>query len=123
MNIYKVYVCDIYRLEDRKHNIYNTKVHMGMDFNDYLDDYVVNKCVFVKKALVYYSIVKSGFIDMETGQFYNLGYPDAVGQLFVDLHKSKIYGKDIMGTSKKNYSKKKILKKYNEYQDGDNNEC
>ena len=35
MNIDNVYVCDIYRLEDKKYNQYKTKVNMGKDFNIY----------------------------------------------------------------------------------------
>ena len=122
MNIDKVYVCDIYRLEERTSNRYNTKVYMGKNFNSYDDDYVVNKCVFVKSALVYYSLLQGGFIDVETGQFYKLGYPSVNGELFVDVHRSKIHGSKLMGTNKKHYSKKKILKRYSEYKDGGNNE-
>ena len=83
---------------------------------------MVNKCIFVKQALVYFSVFR-GFVDMETGEIYNLGYPSSNGQLFIDVHQSKIYGRDLMGSSKKHYSKKRILKKFTEYNGGDNNEC
>jgi len=123
MNINNVYECDIYRLEERKLNKFNIKESGGNNIYYYIDGYFVNKCVFVKKALVYFSICRGGLIDIETGEFYNLGYPRIVGTSFVDVNKSKIYGKDIMGTDKKHYSKKKILKRYSEYKGGDYDEC
>ena len=123
MNIDKVYICDIYRLDKIIYNCMDTDYDLSQGFD--LDKFlrIKRKTSYVKKALVYYSINKGGFIDMETGHWYRLGYPSTNGQLFVDVHKSKIYGKELMGTNKKHYSKKKILKKYYEYKDGDNNEC
>ena len=67
MFIDKVYVCDVYILKDRIYNKYNTKVYNGKNYNCYVDDYVVNKCEFVEEALVYYSVLQGGFIDMRTG--------------------------------------------------------
>jgi len=123
MNIDKVYLCDIYRLDDISYNNIDVKVDLskGFDLDHFLR--IKRKVSYVKKALVYYSINRGGFIDMENGQFYMLGYPSTKGQLFVDVHKSKIYGKDLMNTNKKHYTKKKILKRYNEYKNDDINEC
>ena len=123
MNINKVYIADIYRLEDRKFNKFATKVNNGRDFNFYTDDFMVNKCVFVKKSLVYYSYLLGQFVDLETGEWYNVGYPNSVGELFIDISISKIYGKDLMRSDKKYYTKKKILKKYDEYKGRNINEC
>lgn len=123
MNINNVYECDIYRLNDISYNNIDVNVDLSEGFS--LDKFlrIKRKTSYVKTALVYYSINRGGFIDMKTKEFYNLGYPSIVGELFVDVHKSKISGKDIMGTDRIYYSKKKILKKYNEYKDGENNEC
>ena len=63
------------------------------------------------------------FIDLETGRSYKFGNPKIKGELFVDIKKSKIYGKDLMGSNKKHYSKKKILKRYSEYVGDNSNEC
>ena len=123
MNIDKVYICDIYRLDDISYNNMDLKKETNKGFS--LDAFlrIKRKTSYVKSALVYYSVYQGGFIDIETGQFYKLGYPNYVGQLFVDVHKNKIYGKDLMKTNRKSYSKKKILKRYNEYKEDDNNEC
>ena len=123
MNIDKVYVCDIYKLDDISYNNIDCKVILKKGFS--LDDsvYTKYKTSFVKTALVCYSLLLGGFVDMETGQFYKLGYPKNIGELFIDTHKRKIDGKDLMNTNKKYYSKKLILKRYNEYKNGDNNEC
>lgn len=123
MNINVVYECDIYRLVDTKCKI-DIKNNINGKYEYYTDNYgMANKYELIKKALVYYSILQGGFIDMETGQFYKLGYPSVKGELFVSVHKSKKYGKDIMGTNRHFYSKRKILKKYIEYKEGENCEC
>ena len=123
MNIDKVYVCDIYRLDDINYNDINVTVDKGNGFN--LDNFlrIRRKTSYVKKALVYYSVIRGGFIDLETKEFYKLGYPCTKGELFVDLHKNKIYGSNLMASNKKHYTKKKIIKRYNDYKDGDNSEC
>ena len=124
MNIDKVYVCDIYRLDKIAYNnidFKNADRSKGFSLDNFLR--IKRKTSYVKTALVYYSINRGGFIDMKTKEFYSLGYPSVIGELFVDVHKSKIFGKDIMGTNRRYYSKKKILKRYNEYKEGENNEC
>ena len=124
MNIDKVYICDIYRLDKIIYNCIdfkNADRSKGFSLDNFLR--IKRKVSYVKSALVYYSINKGGFVDLETKEFYSFGYPSFEGRLFVDVHKSKIKGKDIMDTNKKHYTKKKILKKYNEYKVGDNNEC
>ena len=123
MNIDNVYVCDIYRLDDISYNNLDFSSGCSLEFS--LDKYlrIKRKVSFVKKALVYYSITQGGFVDFETKEWYRLGYPSTRGELFVDVNKSKIYGKTLMESNRKYYSKKKILKRYNEYKDGDNNEC
>ena len=75
MNINKVYICDIYKLDDISYNNIDVNVDLSRGFN--LDNFlrIKRKTSYVKRALVYYSINRSGFIDMETGQFYKLGYP------------------------------------------------
>ena len=122
MNINNVYVCDIYRLDKISYNNFdfkNVDIIHGLSLDDCLC--VKRKVSFYKKALVYYSVIHGGFIDMETKKLYNLGYPNTIGQLFIDVHKSKIYGKTLMGSNKKHYSKKRILKRYNEYKNADTN--
>lgn len=123
MNIDKVYVCDIYRLDDISYNNMDVNVDLSEGFS--LDKFlrIKREVTFVKKTLVYFSVNRGGFIDLETKEWYRLGYPSTIGELFVDVHKSKIYGKEIMGTNKRYYSKKKILKKYYKYKTGGNNEC
>ena len=78
-----------------------------------------------KKALVYYSLRHKCFIDLETKVRYHCGMPVSINNnyFFADILSSKISGKKILGTSRDFYSKKKILKRYNEYKGGDNNEC
>jgi len=123
MNIDNVYICDIYRLDKINYNCFDGTA--SFDGNYSLDKYLGTKryVSYVKKALVYYSIYKGGFIDLETGQWYRLGYPSNLGELFVDVHKGKINGHTLMGKDKRYISKKKILKRYNEYKCGDNSEC
>lgn len=123
MNIDKVYVCDIYRLDKIIYNCIDTNYDLSQVFS--LDNFlkIKRKTSYVKTALVYFSLYKGGFIDLETGDWYRLGNSDTIGELFVDVNKSKIYGSKLMDSSKKHYSKKKILKRYNEYKEGNNNEC
>ena len=123
MNIDKVYECIIYRLDNISYNLDLKNIDRNEKFS--LDNFlgIERKTSYVKHALVYFDINRGGFIDIETKEFYKLGYPSVIGESFVDVHKSKIYGKEIMGTNRKYYSKKKILKKYNEYKLGENNEC
>lgn len=123
MNIDYVYICDIYRLDKVMYNCFDSTASFDGDFS--LDKFLKTKryVSYVKKALVYYSIYKGGFIDLETGQWYRLGYPSTPGELYVDVHKSKIKGNALMETDRRYISKKKILKRYNEYKCGDNNEC
>lgn len=122
MNIDKVYICDIYRMD--KIN-YNCLDFSSFDGNYNLDKFLKIKrnVTYVKTSLVYFSIIQGGFIDLETGQWYRLGYPSIVGELFVDVHKNKVNGHTLMGTDRKHYSKRKILKRYNEYNYGDKREC
>ena len=123
MNIDRVYECNIYRLDDISYNNIDEKNDDGCkEFS--LDKFlgIKREITYVKTVLVYYSTNRGGFIDMKTKEFYNLGYPSTIGTLFVDVYKKKICGKEIMGSNKKYYSKKKILKRYNEYKDGENNE-
>jgi len=122
MNIDKVYICDIYRLNKITYNCFNSNV--SFDGNYSLDKFLKTKrdVSYVKKALVYYSIYKGGFIDLETGVWYRFGYPSTPGELFVDVHKSKINGHTLMGIDRRHISKKKILKRYNEYKCGDKRE-
>lgn len=118
MNIDKVYICDIYRLDDISYNNFTNKIDKskGFDIDHFLG--IKREISYVKPALVYFSVSCGGFIDLETKEFYKLGYTNIKGELFVDVHKSKIYGKTLMGSDRKHYSKKKILKKYNEVKDG-----
>lgn len=122
MNIDKVYICDIYRMD--KIN-YNCLDFSSFDGNYNLDKFlrIKRNVTYVKTSLVYFSIIQGGFIDLETGQWYRLGYPSIVGELFVDVHKNKVNGYTLMGTDRKHYSKRKILKRYNEYNYGDKREC
>lgn len=122
MNIDKVYVCDIYRLDDISYNCYDSKIKFdGYNLDKFLG--IKRDISYVKKVLVYFSINKGGFIDLETNECYRLGYPSTIGELFVDIHKSKINGRTLMGNNKKYILKKKVLKRYNQYKLGDNNEC
>lgn len=123
MNIDKVYICDIYRIDD----IYYNKMDFKMsDSNEFcLDNFlsIKHKTSYVKKALVYYSEYEGRFIDLETKERYRLGYSNTIGRLFVDIHERKIYGKTLMGSNRKYYPKKKILCKYDEYKYGGIHEC
>lgn len=119
MNIDNVYLCDIYRLDDISYNDINVKVDLSNGFN--LDNFlrIKREVSFVKKALVYFSVMQGGFIDLETKEWYRFGYPSAKGELFVDVHKDKVYGKTLMDSKRKHFTKKKILKKYAEYKTND----
>ena len=123
MNINKVYICDIYRIDDISYNNLDFKTSDNIEFN--LDNFlsIKQKTSYVKKVLVYYSVYEGRFIDLETNERYKLGYSNTIGRLFVDIHEKKIYGKTLMGSKKRHYSKKKILRKYDEYKSGDINEC
>lgn len=123
MNIDKVYMCDIYRLDDISYNNLDFKMSESIEFS--LDNFlsIKRKISYVKHALVYYNVCQGCFIDLETYERYKLGYGNTIGELFVDIHKSKIYGKTLMSSNRKYYSKKKILKKYDEYKIGDIHEC
>ena len=115
MNIDKVYECDIYRIEDIICDDIKVTVDRGNGYNFDTIRRIKYKTFFVKKALVYFSVLCGCFIDLQTKERYGLGYDKCTkGDLFVYIDKDKIYGKDIVGTDKKHYSKKKILKKYNE---------
>ena len=64
------------------------------------------------------------FIDLETKEKYKYGVFGCIeGDVFVDTRKEVIYGSKLLNSKIKHYSKKKILKMYSEYKDGDNNEC
>ena len=118
MNIEKVYLCDIYVMENLECKKINVNVDRGNGFNYDSITSVKCKTTFVKKALVYYSVLNGYYVDLETKEKYKFGYGAAsTWYLFVDIKRKKIYGKEIMGSQKKHYSKKKVLKRYDEYKD------
>lgn len=124
MDINEVYVYEVYRIDfcdEQEGSI--QRFFYDEEFGLIKSANV--KISFVKKALVYYSLRNRCFIDIETKERYCAGIPVSKnnGNLFVDVLKSRIYGKEIMGTSRQFYSKKKILKRYMEYKAGENNEC
>ena len=111
-------------MEDITHDDINVKVDRGDGFSLDSIHRTKHKTVFVKKALVYFSVLRGCFIDLETKEKYISGFNECTkGDLFVDVHKSRIPVKTLMDSNKTHYSKKKILKKYSEYKDCDNNEC
>ena len=132
MNIDKVYVCSVYKCE------FSESEYDNYDANDIernmlnfiiLDENLSSlktlkkNIIFVKRALVYYSKKHACFIDLETNEKYHIGMSYSTDNgLFVDVRKQKIYGRELMDSKRKHFTKKKILKKYNEFRD-DNNEC
>ena len=133
MNINKVYVCSIFKRELCESE-YDGSIEMCTKDNTIksviVDEefYVVKvlkaNIVFVKKALVYYSEKKGCFIDLETMERYNYGIPKSSNyeDLFVNVKKEKIFGNELMHSKRKHFTKKKILKRYNEFR-GNQNEC
>ena len=118
MNIEKVYLCDIYVMENLECKKINVNVDRVNGFNYDSITSVKCKTTFVKKALVYYSVLNGYYVDLETKEKYKFGYGAAsTGDLFVDIKRKKVYGKEIMGSQKKHYSKKKVLKRYDEYKE------
>lgn len=119
MNIEKVYLCDIYVLENLECKKINVNVDRGNGFNYDSITSVKCKTIFVKKALVYYSVLNGCFIDLETKEKYKFGYGGCnIGDLFVDIKREKTYISSLFGSDKKYMFKRKILKKYNEVKNG-----
>lgn len=72
--------------------------------------------MFVKKTLVYKDSYGC-YNDLKTKEQYFAGYNDCllIGKLFVHLENGLIPILSVIDYKKENMSKKKILKKYNEY--------
>ena len=76
--------------------------------------------VFVKYALVYekysYNISDCGYVDLETGRCYKSFYlNDArVGEQYISLRDGLIPYTSLIETNKKNMTKRRILKRFND---------
>lgn len=132
MNIDKVYVCSVYRCEysECEYDIYdenniesNIMNYIIIDENLSLLKTLKKNIIYVKKALVYYSRKEECFIDLESNEKYSIGMSYSTdNDLFVDIRRRKIYGRDLMDSNRKHFTKRKILKRYKEFSGG-NNEC
>ena len=118
MNIDKICVCEVYRIDFCNEEEGSIKRFFYDDEFGLVKPENV-KISFEKKALVYYSLRHSCFIDLETKERYSAGIPTSKNNenLFVDVLKTRISGKDIMGTNRRHYSKKKIQRRYSEYKE------
>lgn len=98
-NVNSIYLCDIYQVFDV---ILNKK-----------EDTTTFMGSFVKKALVYRDDF-GYFVDLNTGEkYYSKG--KCIGDFYVSLKHNLIPVSSFIDYKKENMSKKKILKKYNEY--------
>lgn len=124
MNIDRVYVCNVYRVKDSINYDIIDKIDRGDGFSHSKAHHTECETIFVKKALVYSNVLHGYYIDLETKEKYIMGFDGCTkGDLFIYIDKNRIHGKTLMGSNGKHHSKKKILKKYAEYKNGDIHEC
>jgi len=124
MNINNVYECNVYKYEfsefeydnyDENNIERNIVNFIIIDENLSALKTLKKYILFVKKTIVYYSEKYDCFIDLETNEKYSIGMSSLSenDNLFIDVRKPKIYGKDLMDSKRKHFTKRKILKRYN----------
>lgn len=106
MNINSVYECSIYQ-------IVNYDIEKG---------YINYKFKFVKKAIVYKN-KNNSFTDLGTKEKYKFGYGACfIGDFFICAEDGMIPLAQVIEHKRKNMTRKKILKKYDEVKDGGKDE-
>ena len=99
-NVNSIYLCNIYQ-------VFDVILNRKEDTTTFIGS-------FVKKALVYRTA--GYFVDLNTGEkYYSKG--KRIGDFYVSLKHNLIPVSSFIDYKKENMSKKKILKKYNEYND------
>ena len=119
MNSDKVYLCDIHQLMNVKYNDENVQINKSEGFS--LDNFlrIRRESVYVKRALVYYSEIHRRYIDLETKDRYRFGYGGcAIGDYYIDSRVGLRSVSELINCRSKNMSKRRILKKYKEVEDG-----
>ena len=110
-------------------NVYIAKIYVKKNENEKADYgkgviLTYGEGVFIKDALVYEDIESYNprYIDLETGKEYvRFDVCDAhMGELYINLQAGLIPYTDLIENNKKNMSKRKILKKYNDYVENTN---
>ena len=110
-------------------NVYVAKICVRMnedDASDYTEGmiFVYRQSAFVKDALVYEDLesITPRYIDLETGKEYiKFNVCNAhIGELYIKMDDGLIPYSSLIETNKKNMSKRKILKNYNNSIKGNN---
>ncbi len=110
MNINNVYECSIFQVIDRNYT-YDSSLPGYFCYVEY-------KSKFVKKVLVYKDEYNN-FIDLETKERYRIGCDYcSIGDFFINVKKGMIPVCSVIDYKRKNMTKRRILKKYKELENG-----